>query len=214
MVNKETIKEFLKPSIPKLVVPFLIALLIIYSTLGYMADIPVFIEEICHIGEEFKNYSSKSTELREYMGAYSVDPYKITEVYEKEELLKLEREKYFVKTAILHVRFLSRNLFLLDYHVYKLNPYYPVPCELYYIINYYDLVEEPSPHCRFYIDEKLYRECWEKPMKRHLAEKELVEKSNVKGLVSFEEIQNILNIREYLFGSYSCTRQLFWLRCI
>ncbi len=55
MINKEMINEFLKPSIPKLVIPLLIGLLIIYSTLVYMRDIPVVINEICHLGEESKS---------------------------------------------------------------------------------------------------------------------------------------------------------------
>lgn len=205
MINKEMINEFLKPSIPKLVIPLLIGLLIIYSTLVYMRDIPVVINEICHLGEESKNYSSKFKELEEEsLRTYSdPDPYKVIELYEKRELLKLEWEKYFVKTAIIPVRFISRNLFLLDYHVYKLDPYYPVPCELYFMFNYYDVIEEPSPHCRFYIDERLYHECWERPMNMYLAEKELVEKSDVKGLMSFKEIPEYPEYRRIsLFGLF------------
>ncbi len=147
--KKFNFKEFIKPTPSKLFFPVLFLILILVSFFINSSFLPEAGEQYCQqikLGEEI---DALKVQIKDTSSINNIDPKEVVNLLETQETLnqnKIQKNSEF-KNNLLPI--LTGNIYFYPTLIYKLNPFFPIPCEL----NSFE-EEFTSFRCSYYINKE------------------------------------------------------------
>jgi len=149
--NSFSIKDIFKPTILKCFFPILLLILIFISFFINSTNIPPIGEHYCDLINKTLEKNELNEEIKIKSFENNVDPQELINLYQEEENFK-KQSYLFMNPLHKHlINLLKGNLYFTTSRVYKLNPFFPIPCEASRFDEFTD-----SDFCKYYISEENY----------------------------------------------------------
>ncbi|MEA3342566.1 MAG: hypothetical protein U9Q92_00230 [archaeon] len=146
------LKNIFKPSIPKLFFPVLVLILISFSYYVNSIYIPPFAEASCSDLSNREQLIQLGEERWQKSRENNADPKEIISLLQQENDLERANDKAIYKLLTQMEPLIIGNFYLTFSQVYKLNPFFPVPCEVSLMLS----GSKNNPYCRYYMDKTNY----------------------------------------------------------
>ena len=148
-------KDFIKPTPLKLFFPILFLVLILVSFFINSSFLPETGEQYCQQIKSGQEMDVLKEQIKGTSSIHNIDPKEVVNLLEKQELLdkkKIQSSQEF-RNQLLPV--MMGNIYFYPSLIYKLNPFFPVPCE--FILVSEEVKEFTSFRCSYYISQEDYQ---------------------------------------------------------